>query len=99
MMILRYSLSCVESTASVVAKRWLSRGDSVPDPVELSGGRGPASRHHHRAAVHGPIPQRVLPQGEAEGSHDGIEGRADSQDLGELQQFRAELSVPVLRVR
>jgi len=56
----------------------------VPDPVELSGGRGSASRYYYRAIVHGSLSQCVLPQGKTEGSHYRIEGRINSQDVGEL---------------
>jgi len=93
-----YSI-CAESTASVIAKCLFSRGDSVSHPVKLSSGRRSASRHYYRTVVHGPVSQCMLSQGEAEGSHHGIEDCSDSQDICELQQFRAELSVSVLRVR
>lgn len=45
----------VETTASLVAKRRFSRGDSVRDTVKLSSWRGRSSRYDHRVAVHGSL--------------------------------------------
>lgn len=87
------------STAGPSDQCRLPRGDPVPDAPELPGRRGCATRHGHGAPLHGSLSERLLPQGEEEGPDHRVEGRPHPQDLGQLQQFRAELPLPVLRVR